>query len=318
MPSEDEQDKERSKISLKIGEVQVELEGTYDNIKKLMDKELVDFAKGLEATTKQLPPSTANVSKITPKAPEVAPKEKTVLPPSKPSPTPETPSKTSRWPTLGKKTEKTGKKKFVSRNAAIALVLVLVLLASLVSVIAIYVPMVNDLNSQIAEKDDTIVSLSTQISAFQSVINQLSQNLTDKDAQIADLTSSLDTIEANLTETYNSILSEYNSIIGLGKSGYLVSAYTITQGQNASTVIWDDILQYAGYITVAVESTSNTTYVRVAYSSYDVDYDQNVTLGTIGGTALPILPGEILISIGNIDPNVGESVNATVTVNYIY
>ena len=63
MPDENEQKKERSKISIRIGDAQVELEGTNENIKKLMGKELVDFTRGLEETTKQLPPST----EITPK-----------------------------------------------------------------------------------------------------------------------------------------------------------------------------------------------------------------------------------------------------------
>lgn len=314
MPDENEQKKERSKISIRIGDAQVELEGTNENIKKLMGKELVEFTRGLGETTKQLPPSTANASTITPKAPEVAPKEKSVLPPSKPSTTSETPSKKSRWPTIGKKTEKMGKKKIMSRNAAIALVLVLVLLASLVSVIAIYVPMVNDLNSQIAEKDDTIGSLTSQVAAVQSVLNQLTVNLTDKDNQIADLTSQLSSIAAE----YNSIISDYNAIIALGKSGYLLSGYPVSQDQNSSTVIWNDALQYAGYITVEVQSTSNTTYAEVAYSSYGVEYYNNVTLGESGGAAFPILPGEVLIGIGNTDIDVGDSVNATVTVNYIY
>ena len=56
MPKKSEQNKERSKISMRIGEVEVEFEGTSDNIKKLMEKELFDFAKRLEGTVKQLSP----------------------------------------------------------------------------------------------------------------------------------------------------------------------------------------------------------------------------------------------------------------------
>jgi uncharacterized coiled-coil protein SlyX len=313
MPSEDEQNKDRSKISLKIGDVQVELEGTYDNIKKLMNRELYDFAKGLEETTKHVPSSTETAPKITPKAPEVAPKEKTVPPPSKPSTT-QAPSQPSRLPTIEKKPEKMGKKKILSRNAAIALALVLVLLASLVSVIAIYVPMVSDLNSQIAEKDDTIASLSSQVSAIQSVLNQLAANLTVKDNQIANLTSSL----SSLTAEYNAVISEYNTIFALGKTENMYNSYPISQEENSSTVLFNDILQYAGYVTVAAQSTSNTTYAAVAYSSHGVEYNNNVTLGESGGAAFPILPGTVLISIGNTDTGTGETVNATVTVNYVY
>ena len=113
MPDENKRDKERSKISLRIGDVQVELEGTYDNIKKLMDKDLVNFTKELEKTTDQLPPSTEITTKVTPKAPETTPKApevtlraKTVPPPSKPSVASATPSEPPRTPTIGKKTGK--------------------------------------------------------------------------------------------------------------------------------------------------------------------------------------------------------------------
>jgi uncharacterized coiled-coil protein SlyX len=290
------------------------LEGTNENIKKLMGKELVDFTKGLKETTKQLPSSTEITPKITPKTPEATPKEKPMPLPTKPSTITPKENSVKSPPTsaIGKVTKKFGKK--MSRNAAIALVLVLVLLASLISVIAIYVPMVNDLNSQIAEKDDTIGSLNSQLSAVQSVLNQLTVNLTDKDNQIADLTSQLNSI----ADEYLSIISDLNSIIALGESGYLFSGYEVSQDQNSSTVIWGDILQYAGYITVEVQSTSNTTYAEVSYSSYGVDYYNTVTLGESGGAAFPVLPGEVLIGIGNTDIDVGESVNATVAVNYIY
>ena len=84
MTNKDEPKKDRSKISLRIGEVQVELEGTSSNIRKLMDKELVEFAKDLETTTKKLPPPTEitpkvtpRISEIPPRASEVAAKEKT-------------------------------------------------------------------------------------------------------------------------------------------------------------------------------------------------------------------------------------------------
>ena len=279
-----------------------------------MDKDLYDFAKGLKATAIQPPPSTESVQKITPKAPEIAPKEKTVPPPTKPSATSETPAQKSRVPSLGKKPEKMSKKKIVSRNAAIALVLVLVLLASLVSVIAIYVPMVGNLESQIAEKDNTISELNTQILAFQSTLNETTNEINTKNDQISALTRQLNATSAY----YNELLSEYDTIIALGVSAYLLNGYPVSQDENSSTVIWEDVLQYAGYVTVQVQSTSNTTYAEVAYSSYGVNYYNNVTLGTSGGAAFPVLPGDVYMAIGNTDVNVGNFVNATVTAVYYY
>jgi uncharacterized coiled-coil protein SlyX len=309
MSDENEQKKEHSKISIRIGNAQVELEGTIDNIRKLMDKELVDFTKGLEATTKQLPSSTEITPKITPKTPEVTPKEKPVPPPSKPSVTSETPSQTPRVPTIRKPPEKMSKKKILSRNAAIALVLVLVLLASLVSVIAIYVPMVGNLESQVAEQNDTISSLTAQNLALQSALNQTASNL---NAKIANLTSELN----YLTSEYNSTISGYNDIISLGLSMYLAESASLTQEANSSTIIWNNSLYYAGYIAVQLQSTSNTTYARVVYSSYGVNFDQNITLGESGSAAFPILPGAVLFSVGNTEPV--NSINATLTAIYAY
>jgi len=80
MPNENEQKKEHSRISVRIGEFQVELEGTHGNVKKLMGKELFEFIKGLQETTKQLPPSP----EITP---EVSAEEEAVPPLGRPSST---------------------------------------------------------------------------------------------------------------------------------------------------------------------------------------------------------------------------------------
>jgi hypothetical protein len=309
MSDENDQKKEHSKISIRIGNAQVELEGSIDNIKKLMDKELVDFTKGLEATTKQLPSSTEIAPKITPRTPEVTPKEKPVSPPSKPSTTQGTPSQTPRVPAIGKPPEKMSKKKILSRNAAIALVLVLVLLASLVSVIAIYVPMASNLEAQVAEQNNTISSLTAQNAGLESALNNTASNL---NAQIANLTSQLNL----LTSQYSNAISDYNAIITLGKSAPLADNAQITQDANSSTVIWSNALQYAGYVTVQLQSTSNTTYTRLVYISSGVNFDQNITLGESGTAAFPVLPGEILLSMGNTEPV--DQVNATVTALYVY
>ena len=311
MPDENEQKKERTKISIRIGDAQVELEGTYENIKKLMGKEMVDFTEGLKGA-KQLPPAAKITSEITPKAQEVTPKEKTIPPPSKPPTPSEALVKSPPVSAIGKTTEKVSKKKIVSRNAAIALVLVLVLLAALVSVIAIYVPMVSNLESQIAEKDNTIVSLSTQVTGMQGALNLIASNLTAKDTQIANLTSRLNSI----AEEYNAVLADYNAIIALGKSGYLVPSTALNQVANTSAAIWNGTVQYAGYVTVELQSTSNTTYARMVYTSYGVNFDQSITVGVGGTAAFPVLPGTIEVSVGNAEPV--DSVNGTVTASYFY
>ena len=148
MSNEDEQKKDLSKISLRIGDVQIELEGNSDNIRKLMDEDLVNFTKGLEATKKQMPPSTEHAPRVNAKTKEVTPKiseaasiEKTVPPPqpSKPSITTKPPVKKSRFFSKEKKPEKTGKKRFGWKPVVVALLLVcIVLSAGLVGAFAVY------------------------------------------------------------------------------------------------------------------------------------------------------------------------------------
>jgi hypothetical protein len=311
MPDENEQKKEHTKISIRIGDAQVELEGTYDNIKKLMGKDLADFTEGLKGVPKPLPPPTEVAPKITPKAPEVTPKEKPVPPPSKP-PAPSEAVVKPPVSAIGKPPEKMGKRKAISRNAVIALVLVLALLIALVSVVVIYVPMVSNLQSQITEKDNTIVTLSAQVSAIQSALNQIASNMTAKDTQINELTAQL----SSIADEYNAILADYNSIIALGKTGILLSNFSFAQAANSSTVIWSDVVQYAGYVAVQLQSNSNTTYARVAYTSFGVDFNQSITVGESGTAAFPVLPGTIEVSVGNTEPI--DSVNGTVAATYVY
>jgi len=313
MPNEDEQNKERSKVSLRIGEVQVELEGTYDNIKKLMDKELFDFAKSLEGTTKQLPSSTETAPKLTPKTPEITPKEKTVLPPSKPSTTPETPAKKSRLFTIAKKTEKTNKRKIGWKTLAIALVMVCIMLsAGLVGVIAVYLPMVSNLHSQIAEKDTELAALSSVVSSLNTQVSSLRTNLAQNESYIANLEEGLDVL--------NSRLDGYFNIISLNVSAYLFQPATqsLTQDANSSTVMFQSQLDYAGYIIADVQSSSNTTYVHVLYSYYGVNYDHNVTVATNGVAYFPVLPAVVTIRVGNTEPTGSDSVDSTVTAVYHY
>jgi len=313
MPDEDEQKKERSRISVRIGEVQVELEGTYDNIKKLMGKELFDFAKGLEKTKKQLPSST----EITPKAPEVTLTEKTAPPPSRPSTTSEILPKSLRVSAIGKTTEKMRQKKIVGRRATIALgMMCIVLVAGLVGAIAVYMPMVNSLesqivemDSQIAEKDSTISSLNNEIAALNSQISSFT-NL------IANYSYSLEQSHSEI-DRLNSQIASYYSIIYLNESEYLFETVTLTQNANTSTVVYSNIIEYAGYVCVDIEeSSSNTTYVQLVYSFYEVNYDHNVTVGTTGTAAFPVLPGEIEIIVGNTEPV--DDVTVTATAFYYY
>jgi hypothetical protein len=309
MPNEDEQKKEHSKISVRIGEVQVELEGTYDNIKKLMDKELFDFAKGLQETKKQLLSSTEITPEVAPKAPEVAPKEKTVPPPSKPSTTSGALSQPSRVSAIGKTTEKKGQRKIVSKAMVIALGLICIILAAgLVGAIAVYMPMASNLESQIAEKNSMISSLNSQVSSLTSQVLALQADIEQFNSTIEDYKAA--------QRAFNSQVESYINIISLNVSEHLFASQSFTRAANTSDTFYTGNILYAGYISVSVESSSNTTYVQVVYSSHGVNFDQTVTVGTDGSAVFPVLPGEIVIEIGNTEPV--DNVNGTASATYRY
>jgi hypothetical protein len=197
---------------------------------------------------------------------------------------------------------KPGQNKVFNRTVAIALGLVcIVLLAGLVSALVVYVPMVNDLRSQMTEKDKAISSLNSQISALNNSFNQINASSSNKDTQIAALTSQL---------------ASYANILTLNVSAYLVYDQPVSQAASENTTVFTDVLYYAGYVSVAVQSDSNTTYVEVIYSYYGVIYDNNVTVGTSGTAAFPVLPATVAIRVGNTE--LVDPVNATVTATYIY
>jgi outer membrane murein-binding lipoprotein Lpp len=309
MPDEDEQKKGRSRISVRIGEAQVELEGTYDNIKKLMDKELFDFAKGLQEATEQLPSSAGITPEAAPKAPEVTPKEKTAQPPTKPPAIAKALSQPSSVPAIGKTTEKKSQKKIVSKAMVIALGLICIILAAaLVGAIAVYMPMASNLESQIAEKDSTISSLNSQVSSLNSQVLALQADIEQFNSTIEDYKAA--------QEAFNSQAKFYGDIISLNVSQPLFEPRNYTLTENTSGTIYTGNILYAGYITVSVESSSNTTYLQVAYFSYAVNYNQTVTVGTEGSAAFPVLPGGIAVVVGHTEPV--DDVTGTVSATYRY
>jgi hypothetical protein len=79
---EEQQNKEHSRVSVKIGDFQVEIEGTHNNVRTLMDKPLFDFIKQLQGTIGEIPPTT----EVTP---EVAPEQEVIPPLGRPSTTTE-------------------------------------------------------------------------------------------------------------------------------------------------------------------------------------------------------------------------------------
>jgi uncharacterized coiled-coil protein SlyX len=204
--------------------------------------------------------------------------------------------------------ENTSKKKVFSKKVVVALVVIcVVLLAGLVGTLAFYIPTVNSLNFQIAEKDETISSLNSQLTEKDDIISSLN-------SQISTLQNTLASKDSQIKSLNSTILSLYDYLY-LNVSALLV--YTsVDQEANSSTTVWNYMLQFAGYVTVYVQSSSNTTYVTLSYSYREVDYQNSVTVGTNGTAAFPVLPALVKINVGNTDTV--SPVTTSIMVIYYY
>jgi hypothetical protein len=190
-------------------------------------------------------------------------------------------------------------------------VICIILAASLVGVIALYQP--NSSQSQLAEKDSTISSLRAQIAVLQ---NQLSNtaNASTYVNQIGYLNQQLAALNDQLNATNSDMLS-LQSILELQTTGILFDS-AFSQDANTSTTVWNDLLDYAGYVVVQLTASANTTYAEVSYSYQESNFDYNQTLGTSGTALFPVLPGVVIVNIGNVNQTVANNVTATVT--YVY
>jgi hypothetical protein len=207
-------------------------------------------------------------------------------------------------------------KKVVNRTMVIALGLTcLILAAGLVGSIAVYMPMVNNLQSQITEKDNTISSLNNTISSLNNTISSLNNTISSLNRTNQVLQDAIS--QLSLNQSYlNSQISYLGNITILNASAYLVYNQAGSLNADANTTVFSDELFYAGYVSVGVQSNSTTTYVEVIYSSYGVNYDNSVTVGTSGTAVFPVLPGTVEIRVGNTEAV--DSVTATVTATYWY
>jgi uncharacterized coiled-coil protein SlyX len=201
-------------------------------------------------------------------------------------------------------------RKVVGRKIALVLGIVSILLAiTLVIALAVYLPtsaQIDTLNAQIAQQKQTIAGLNLQITALRSQIDSLNATRTNTDY-----------LENQITNLEQQIQSLYN-VVYLNASAFLVNNQAFSMEPSTNFTIWDQPdtpLQYAGYVTVEVQSSSNLTFVQVQYNSFGVAYDNVVTLGN-GTVAFPALPGPVVIALGNTEPT--DSVTGTATAIYHY
>ena len=186
----------------------------------------------------------------------------------------------------------------------------ILLVAALVAVIVVYKPMSNTsaLESQLAEKDAKIASLNSSVTTLQSLVARYVQYFNENSSGTSDLDAQINALNAQI--------DELNNYLALNASGVMLNNEAVSQAANNYTAYQFD-LQYAGYVSVNVQSsTSSTTYVEVLYSAFGINYDENKTVGTSGTAAFPVLPATIEIRVGNTESS--GTITGTVTAIYYY
>jgi hypothetical protein len=205
------------------------------------------------------------------------------------------------------------KKSSNPKIVVIALAIICVILAaSLVGVIAIYQP--NNLQTtQLADRDATISSLQQQVASLQERLANTA-NASTYVTQIAYLNQELLDMNDTLTTT-NSDMASLQSILQLQTTGTLYDDSFI-QLANTTTTLWDDTLDYAGYVVVEATATANTTYAEVSYTYGGVNFDFTQPIGQSGTTLFPVLTSTVTVKIGNTNQTASNSVIATATYYY--
>jgi cell division protein FtsL len=186
----------------------------------------------------------------------------------------------------------------------------IVLGVGLVIAIVSYLPtsgQIDALNAQITQKNQTIATLNLQISSLNDQIHSLA---IENNATILNYQIEISTLQQQI--------QSLNNIVNLNASAFLVQTQEFSQEPNTNVTIWDEPdapLLNAGYVTVQVESSSDQTFVQAVYNSYGVDYDNVIMFGN-GTAVFPVLPGAIVLTLGNYETT--NVVNGTVTALYYY
>jgi len=99
----------------------------------------------------------------------------------------------------------------------------------------------------------------------------------------------LNQTQADNTDLQN-LVNAYIDNLNLDKSTVWIDNITITQPANSYTEVQTLPVPYAGFVSVNVtSSTTNSTYVETIWSTWGINYDNNITVGTKGTANFPVL-----------------------------
>jgi uncharacterized coiled-coil protein SlyX len=173
-----------------------------------------------------------------------------------------------------------------------------------------YEAKISSLNAQITQLktwlSGNITAYQNEMILYTNEVNQYNNYVADHHHSDEDYntTSSQNTNLNNITNLADSIVWENNDSIQQPAGQY---------------TNWTESVEYAGYVSVWVQSSDVTsTHVAVSYSAYGVSFNQEVVV-SVGGTAVfPILPSNITVFVGNGNLGFEGGASETVTITYFY
>ena len=205
-------------------------------------------------------------------------------------------------------TLETSQRKVVGRTVVIVLGLICVILAAgLVGVLAVYLTgstsasEINRLKAENTGLKGNMTALTNQYTTLQNSLSQANANL-----------ESLRADNADLQDYATSLLN----VLNLNASATLIRDQAVQLEAGENVTVFNNFIDYAGYITVQVTSDSNSTFAQVIFSYRNFNFDNTLVVGKSGAVAFPVLPGSVTVNVGNTE--LTDAVNATVTATYIY
>ncbi|MFP3261659.1 MAG: hypothetical protein RXP28_02265 [Nitrososphaeria archaeon] len=181
----------------------------------------------------------------------------------------------------------------------------------------------SSLNSKYTTLESNYASLQSQYSSLQSQYSSLQSQYSSLQSNYSSLNSQYSSLQSkysSLQSQYSSLNSQYSSlqsIVSLSQTKTLVNSQTISQPAGAYYTFTFNNINYAGYITVDVLSSTvyNTTVVIKGTSSNGISYSSGpINVGYSGTVSYPALPGTVQVEIGSIFSGATE----TVTITYTY
>lgn len=212
-------------------------------------------------------------------------------------------------------------KKMINRNIGIALGIICIVLVALIAYFTVTGISAQNSYNNLQNQNE---QLQTWLDGNETLLNQTQAQNVNLQNQVASLNTTIDSLTSNLTDLQNIVNMQdstvlYNESImqfSVTTNYYFVIAQNLPDADIEANPVRTN---YAGYVVVSVmNSTSNSTYVELKYSSNGFGYNSTVSIGSSGSATFPILPTTSLtIMVANADTSV--SINVTnVTITYYY